>query len=203
MTNRESLKMMALHAFFIVGMPTTVHAEGRIKHSLVETYVARFRRGERCRSDEYIGGAINKFMPDPYAPEMLKHELGVRISAVRENIVKLLKAMGSACDRQDTNNVPVIRDHEITQALLVQGFAKDNGASAADVLITCCKPIDLAAFNDLHSPESVTEWAAAERFRTDHLADVFPVPTPHPPKERSYPRHVLEYPVGSIMPRRG
>ena len=185
-------------------MPTTVHVEGRIKRSLVETYAARFRHGERCRSDEYIGGAINKFMPDPYAPEMLKHELGVRISAVRENIVKLLKAMGSACDRHDTNNVPVIRDHEITQALLAQGFAKDKGASAAaDVLHTCCKPIDLAAFNDLHSPESVTEWAAAERFCTDHLADVFPGPTPHPPKERSYPRHVLEYPVGSIMPRRG
>jgi len=114
-------------------------------------YIQDFKNGEHFRNNKDLQELIINFQPDPSALYVLRKELAEGDSVVRKNIVKLLGALGVACNRPDPNKIPIVRNHDIIQALLVEGFMKDDAASsdAAEILHSRCRPNDLAAFNDI------------------------------------------------------
>jgi hypothetical protein len=121
-------------------------------HKTAQQYISDFRQGVEFRSDDPIGTLVINHRVDKSSLSMLTKELATGTQQVREKIVRLLEKIGLDLDAPAPNKFPIIRDHSILRALLIEGFAKDDSASsaAAGVLRRRCKPTDLAAFNDLY-----------------------------------------------------
>jgi len=89
------------------------------------------------------------------APAMspLTKELATGSADVRVNIVGRLEKLGLEMNAPAPDKFAVIRDHSITRALVVDGFAKDDAAAdrAAQILIDHCTPSDLAAFSQIYT----------------------------------------------------
>ncbi|MQA36759.1 hypothetical protein [Rugamonas aquatica] len=103
-------------------------------------------------------------VPSQAALKLLTEELTTGTEEVRENIVLLLEKLGSEMDTPSPDKFQIIRNHAIIRALAVNGFAKDDAAAdrAAAILLSRCKPTDLAAFNDVYA-------ASLQQMKGDYL----------------------------------
>ncbi|MEW6370431.1 MAG: hypothetical protein AB1584_05800 [Pseudomonadota bacterium] len=115
-------------------------------------YIPRFvddsESGESGLSSVLAGNQHN----DTANLRILRKDLAAGAPQVRENVVKLLEKIGLEADLPSPDKFPVIRNRAIIEALLIEGFVKDDAASdaAATILREQCLPSDLAAFGDIY-----------------------------------------------------
>jgi hypothetical protein len=126
--------------------------EGTTVHKTAQSYITQFRGAEEFHDHDSVAGIVASIRLNESTLSILTEELRVGSSAVRESLVRLLEKIGLELDTPAAEKFPLVRDHNIIHALLVEGFAKDHAAStaAATVLNTSCAPSDLAVFGEIY-----------------------------------------------------
>lgn len=129
-----------------------------------QRYIESFRSGEDLRVYEEIGSLVTAGRLKNSELTLLRKELATGTPSVRENIVLLLEKTGLELDAPREEKLPVIRDHSVIRALLVDGFAKRDSAArmASKIIRERCKPSDLASFSDIYI-------ASLQRQKDDYL----------------------------------
>jgi hypothetical protein len=116
-----------------------------------QQFISDFRAGGEFNSNDNVSMLVPRGQVNREALAQLTRELENGSPTVRANIVKLLEKVGLELDSSSTGKLPIIRDHSVIRALLVEAFAKDDAAASAAeaVLRGRCRPDDLAAFSDV------------------------------------------------------
>lgn len=117
-----------------------------------QQFIASFRQGIDFNPSEPVSQIITNGRINKPAFGTLAKELATGAPDVRRNLVKLIEKVGLELDSPPPNKLPVVRDHVVMNALLIEGFAKDDAAAnaAEAILRKRCTPTDLAAFSDVY-----------------------------------------------------
>lgn len=117
-------------------------------HQILE----ELKNGGEYRKGDPLGVLISDGRVNKVTLPLLTRELAKGSPQIRQNIVLLLEDLGLRTAPHNPDKLAVIRDHAIIKALVVEGFAKDDGAAdlAARILARSCTPVDLAAFEEVY-----------------------------------------------------
>lgn len=117
--------------------------------TIAQQYIDDFKKGKHFSKDERWENLNTYSLAERSSIQLLTNELAKSSVDVRREIIALLEALGLRLDSPGPNKVRIIRSHSIIEALIVGGFAKDDGADsdAIRVLTRRCRPQDLAAFS--------------------------------------------------------
>jgi hypothetical protein len=152
MARRERIKtILFCMSLFSVLRPASAEASEQEADNIIERYLSDIRHGKAFHWRGDVSALIADFKPVPTAVHALKRELRAGNAFVRENVVTLLNTMAIACHRPAPDKMPIVRDHAIIGALLVEGFLKNDAAcqDAFQILHRTCLPADLARYDEV------------------------------------------------------